>query len=110
MTRQSTARRERERESLVTWCQYSNHPLNVSKMKELVIDFRKGGGVNSLEWIDGAKVEMIESVNFRAVNITNNSSTLILWTRKHTNAPLSSEGQGYSAGLQLFLPISLEAS
>lgn len=40
--------------SLATWCQGNNLSLNVSKTKELVIDFTKWGGVS----INSAEVEI----------------------------------------------------
>ena len=38
MTRQPTRRRVR---ALAEWCQENNLSLNVNKMKELIVDFRK---------------------------------------------------------------------
>eukprot|EP00061_Rhincodon_typus_P015138 g42654.t1 len=45
-----------------------------SNMKELVIDFRKQGGGHTPVYINGAEAEMVESVKFLGVMITNNLS------------------------------------
>ncbi|XP_051868388.1 uncharacterized protein LOC127568547 [Pristis pectinata] len=60
----------KEIESLVEWC----HDNNVNKTKELVIDFRKGGGVHAPVYISGAEVERVESFKFLGVNVTNSLS------------------------------------
>lgn len=75
-------------ENLVKWCQDNNLSLNFSKMKELVIDFRKQSGVHSLVSINGAEVEVLESFKFPGTNITMN---LKLQPSKHTKAPSSSK-------------------
>eukprot|EP00061_Rhincodon_typus_P004823 g23504.t1 len=61
-------------ECLAAWCKDNNLSINVSKMKELIIDFRKQSGGHTLVCINGAEVEMVESVRFLGVMITNNLS------------------------------------
>eukprot|EP00061_Rhincodon_typus_P011123 g35913.t1 len=48
--------------------------VNVSKMKEPVIDFRKWSGGHSPICINIAEVEMVDKVKFLGVMITNNLS------------------------------------
>ncbi|XP_060696978.1 coiled-coil domain-containing protein 183-like [Hemiscyllium ocellatum] len=48
----------KETEYLVALCQDTNRSLNVSKLKELVIDLRKGSGEHIHVCISGAEVEM----------------------------------------------------
>ncbi|XP_078260406.1 cyclin-dependent kinase 2-like isoform X4 [Rhinoraja longicauda] len=67
-----------EIEKLATRCQGNNLSLNVSKMKDLVVDFRKHGGVHTPISKNSAEVQMDESFNFLGVNITNNLS----WTNQ----------------------------
>eukprot|EP00061_Rhincodon_typus_P015121 g42627.t1 len=64
-------------ESLVTWCKDNNLYLNVSKTKELVINFRKEKGRYTPIYINGAKMEVVESFKFLGVNIANNLSWFI---------------------------------
>eukprot|EP00061_Rhincodon_typus_P013202 g39427.t1 len=52
----------REIEGLVTWCNENILSLNVSKTKELIIDFRKKGGEHATVYINGVEVERVESV------------------------------------------------
>eukprot|EP00061_Rhincodon_typus_P010097 g34122.t1 len=68
MTRQNTGKR---------WClvvlrKDNNLSLNISKTKELIIDFRKQGRAHASIYINGAEVEMVESIKFLAVTITSN--------------------------------------
>eukprot|EP00061_Rhincodon_typus_P016370 g44557.t1 len=58
------------------WCKDNNLFLNISKTEELIISFRKQGGGHAPIYINGAEVEMVESVKFLGVTITNNLS----WT------------------------------
>ena len=55
-----TAYREEVRE-LAVWCQENNLSLNVSKTKELIVDYRKRRAEQSPINIDGAVVERVES-------------------------------------------------
>eukprot|EP00061_Rhincodon_typus_P008820 g31767.t1 len=43
----------REIEGLVTWCNENNLSLNISKTRELIIDFRKKGGEHAPIYING---------------------------------------------------------
>ena len=53
------------------WCQDNNLSLNVSKIKELIVDYRKRGAEQAPNNIDRAVVERVESFNFLGVQITN---------------------------------------
>ncbi|XP_051881682.1 uncharacterized protein LOC127575722 [Pristis pectinata] len=46
----------------------------ILSLPELVIDFRKGGGIHAPVYINGAQVERVESVKLLGVNITNSLS------------------------------------
>jgi hypothetical protein len=60
-------------------CQDNNLSLNVSKTKELIVDYRKRQDNQAPINIDGAVVERVESFKFLGVHITNE----LLWS-KHT--------------------------
>ena len=75
-----TAYREGVRE-LAVWCQDNNLSLNVSKTKELIVDYRKRRAKQAPINIDGAVVERVESFKFLGVHITNKLSC-----SKHTNS------------------------
>jgi hypothetical protein len=64
---------------LAVWCQDNNLSLNVSKTKELIIDYRKRRDEQAPINIEGAVVERVESFKFLGVHITNTLS----WS-KHT--------------------------
>ena len=74
-----TAFKEEVRE-LAVWCQDNNLSLNVSKTKELIVDYRKRRAkqapINNVR----AVVEWVERFKFLGVHITNKLS----WS-KHTN-------------------------
>ena len=74
-------------ENLVNWCD-DNLFLNVNKMKEIVIDFRKHNGGHAPVYINGDEVEMVESFRFLCVQITNNLS----WSL-HANAIVKKDHQ-----------------
>ena len=61
------------------WCQDNNLSLNVSKTKELIVDYRKRWAEQAPINIEGAVVEQAESFKFLGVHITNKLS----WS-KHT--------------------------
>ena len=61
------------------WCQNNNPSLNVSKTKELIVDYRKRRAEQVPINIDGAEVERVESFKILGVHITNKPS----WS-KHT--------------------------
>ena len=64
----------KEIENLVNWCGNNNLSLNVIKSKEIAINFKKRSGGHAPVYINGAKVEMVESFKFLGVQITNNLS------------------------------------
>ncbi len=58
-------------------CTESNLLLNVSKTKELIVDFRKKEAkTHNPVYINGAEVEQVSSFKFLGINITENLS----WT------------------------------
>ena len=61
-----------EIENLVNLNGNNNLSLNVNKMKEIVIDFRKRKGERAPVYINRDKVERVESFKFLGVQITNN--------------------------------------
>eukprot|EP00061_Rhincodon_typus_P014246 g41158.t1 len=61
-------------ECLTARCKDNNLSIDINKMKELVIDFRKWSRGLAPVYINGAEVEMIENVKFLAVMITNDLS------------------------------------
>jgi hypothetical protein len=73
-----TAYREEVRDPAV-WCQDNNLSLNVSKIKELIVDYRKRRAEHTPPHINRAVVERVESFKFLGVHITNKLS----WS-KHT--------------------------
>jgi EAL domain-containing protein (putative c-di-GMP-specific phosphodiesterase class I) len=73
-----TAYKEEVRD-LAVWCQDNNLSLNVSKTKELIVDYRKRRAEHGHIHIDGAVVEQLESFKLLEVHMTNKLS----WS-KHT--------------------------
>ena len=64
----------KEIENLVNWCCDNNLSINVNKAKEIVINFRKRSGILAPVYINGNKVEMVESFKFLGVQIISNLS------------------------------------
>ncbi len=63
--------------NLAEWCTENNLLLNVNKIKELIIDFRKKEEkTHSHVYVSGAKVEQVNSFRFLRISITENLS----WT------------------------------
>ena len=56
---------------LAEWCQDNNLSLNVSKTKELIVDYRKRWAEQAPINIDGAVVERVESFKFLGIQIPN---------------------------------------
>ena len=56
------------------WCQDNNLSLNVSKTKELIVDYSKRRAEQAPINIDGAVVERVKSFKFLGVQITNELS------------------------------------
>ena len=56
---------------LAGWCQNNNLSLNVTKTKEMIVDYRKMRTEHSPILIDGAVVEQVESFKFLGVHINN---------------------------------------
>jgi hypothetical protein len=60
-----------EVEKMVDWCFTNNLELNVSKTKEMIIDFRKNKTPLSALSVKGREVEQVESFKFLGVHISN---------------------------------------
>ena len=60
---------------LAVWCQDNNLSLNVSKTKELIVDYRKWRARHAPIHIDGAVVEQVNSFKFLGFHITKELST-----------------------------------
>ena len=56
----------------MNWYDDNNLSLNVNKMKEIVIDFKKCSREHAPIYISGDEVEMVESFKFLGVQIINN--------------------------------------
>ena len=65
-----TAYREEVRD-LAGWCQNNNLFLNVTKTKEMIVDYRKRRTEHAPILFDGAVVEQVESIKFLGVHIDN---------------------------------------
>ncbi len=61
---------------LAEWCGANNLSLNVSKTKEVVMDFRQNSGDHPSLIIDSSTVEWVSSTNFLGVHITED----LTWT------------------------------
>jgi hypothetical protein len=64
---------------LAGWCQNNNISINVTKTKEMIVDYRKRRTEHAPILIDVAVVEQVESFKFLGVQITNK----LEWS-KHT--------------------------
>ena len=53
------------------WCQDNNLSLNVTKIKETIVDYRKRRPEHALILIDRAVVEQVESFKFLGIHIKN---------------------------------------
>ena len=73
-----TAYREKVRD-LAWWCQNNNLSLNVTKTKEMIVDYWKRRTEHAPILIDWAVVEQVENFKFLGVHINNELS----WS-KHT--------------------------
>ena len=65
-----TAYREEVRD-LARWCQNNNLSLNITKTKEMIVDYRKRRTEHAPILIAWAVVEQVESFKFLAVHINN---------------------------------------
>ena len=74
-----TAYREEVRD-LTVWYKDNNLSLNVIKIKEMIVDYRKRRTEHALILINGAVVEQVDSFKFLGIHITNK----LTWS-KHTN-------------------------
>ena len=63
-----TSCREEVRD-LAGWCQINNLSLNLTKTKEMIVDYRKRRTEHSPILIDGAVVEQVESFKFLGAHI-----------------------------------------
>jgi hypothetical protein len=69
-----TLERREEVRDLAVWCQVNNISLNVSKTKEMIVDYRKRRAEQAPINIDWAAVEQVESFKFLGVYIANKLS------------------------------------
>ena len=69
-----TVYREEVRD-LAVWCQNNNLSLNVTKTKEMIVDYRKRRTEHAPILIDGAVVKQVESFKFLGVHINNKLDT-----------------------------------
>eukprot|EP00061_Rhincodon_typus_P007540 g29328.t1 len=53
-----------EIDCLAAWCKDNTVSINISKMKELVIDFRKQSGGHAPVCVNGADLEMVQTDEF----------------------------------------------
>ncbi|XP_020780116.1 olfactory receptor 1-like [Boleophthalmus pectinirostris] len=68
----------KEDDLLTTWCRDNNLQLNVSKIKEIVVDFQRGHTQHQTLTINGAVVERVSSTTFLGVHISEDSWTTAL--------------------------------
>ncbi|KAI4902624.1 hypothetical protein NFI96_004127 [Prochilodus magdalenae] len=75
--------------ALSEWCYHNNLSLNISKTKEMIVDYRKlqRGGHSPL-YINGAEVERVSSVRYLRVHLTD----YLTWSL-HTNKVVRSARQ-----------------
>ena len=74
-----TAYRE-EVEHLTSWCKENNLLLNVSKTKEMVMDFRRSTVTPHLPiTINGTPVEIVDSYKYLGVHISADLTMSLLW-------------------------------
>ncbi|KAI3363641.1 hypothetical protein L3Q82_001273 [Scortum barcoo] len=66
---------------LALWCEHNNLSLNVEKMKEIVVDFRRACPQHAPLTIKGATVESMSSTKFLGVHVTEDLS----WTINTTS-------------------------
>eukprot|EP00061_Rhincodon_typus_P009622 g33262.t1 len=78
----------REIDAFVMWCNENNLSLNVSKTKELIVEFRNKGGEHAPIYINRTEVERVNSIKFFRVTITN----ILSWT-SHINATIKKAQQ-----------------
>ena len=62
----------REVRALAEWCQENNLSLNVNKIKELIVDFRRQQREHAPIHIDTAEVEKLNSLKLFSIHITDN--------------------------------------
>uniref|UniRef100_A0A3B3C8D0 Reverse transcriptase domain-containing protein n=1 Tax=Oryzias melastigma TaxID=30732 RepID=A0A3B3C8D0_ORYME len=71
----------KEVDLLTTWCRDNNLQLNVSKTKEIVVDFQRGHTQHLPLIIDGTAVERVTSTKFLGLHISEDLS----WTANTTS-------------------------
>ncbi len=82
-----TAYRE-EVSTLTKWCQENHLSLNIDKIKELVVDFRRQSREHTPIIIDNTPVKRVNSFKFLSIHITEN----LTWSA-HTDAVLKKAHQ-----------------
>jgi hypothetical protein len=71
--------------ALGVWCQENNLSLNVSKTKEMIVDFRKQEREHPSIHIDGTASGEVESFKFLGVHITDK----LKWTVRNNTSSTS---------------------
>ncbi|KAK0135168.1 putative RNA-directed DNA polymerase from transposon X-element [Merluccius polli] len=74
ITKNDETHYRKEVDRLTTWCRDNNLLLNVSKTKEIVVDFRRRHTEHPPLTIDGAAVERVSSTKFLGVHISEDLS------------------------------------
>jgi hypothetical protein len=69
-TDNNEAANRQEVKDLAVWCQNNNQSLNISKTKELIVEYIKWRCEHTPVHIDGAVIEQVKSFKFLSVHIT----------------------------------------
>ena len=71
-------------DELVTWCNENNVELNVSKTKEIEVDFRRRKKIQSPLIIDGSEVEQVISFRFFGIHVSSDLAWSGTASRRHS--------------------------
>lgn len=66
---------------LVNWCKDNNLSLNITKTKEMIVDFRRTQVAHSPLHINGSIVERVSNIKFLGVHLTDDLS----WSLNNTH-------------------------
>ena len=73
---------------MAVWCKVNNLSLNVSKTKEMIVDYKRKRGEHASIHIDRAVMERVESFKFLGIHITKD----LTWST-HTDTVVKRERQ-----------------
>ncbi|KAK3508804.1 hypothetical protein QTP70_008631 [Hemibagrus guttatus] len=76
---------------LTDWCKANNLSLNVEKMKEMVVDFRRTQSDHSTLNIDGSNVETVKSTKFLGIHLAED----LAWSLNTTSITKKSQQHLY---------------